>query len=271
MLPSDVRTLLVEAPAGRHIAQLHRDTRSLVASVGSYVAAGLQRGTGVFIVATPDHTQAILRYVNRAGLDADVLRRSSQFVVLDAEATLARIVRGGQPVWSEFQRIIGPVIEHLCRFGQTSCRAYGEIVNVLWSKGKYAAAIQLEEYWNALAQTLQFSLLCSYVFDSHDHRCYHTPLADIGRTHSEIITGDDDEAFLQALDKASEDVFGAPLSETISIAPEHAPGEHRLPAGQRTMLWIQRTLPTSSADILQRARAYLSQQPVLTVNPVIGY
>jgi hypothetical protein len=257
MLPSDVRTLLVEAPAGRHVAQLHRDSRSLVTSVGLYVATGLERGAGVVIVATPDHTEAILRYVGRAGLDAGAMRRSGQFIVLDAEATLARILRGGQPVWSEFQRIMGPVIEHLHRFGPASCRAYGEMVNVLWSRGKYAAAVQLEEYWNALAQTLQFSLLCSYVVDSHDHGCYHTPLADIGRTHSEIITGDDDEAFLKALDKASEDVFGAPLSETISAAPEHEPGEHRLPSAQRTMLWIERMLPTSSADILQRARAYL--------------
>jgi hypothetical protein len=260
MLPSDVRTLLVEAPAGRHIAQLHRDSRSLVTSVGLYVAAGLERGTGVAIVATPDHTETILRHIGGAGLDAAALRRSGQFVVLDAEATLARILRGGQPVWSEFQRVIGPAIAHLHRFGQASCRVYGELVDVLWSRSRYAAATQLEEYWNALGQTLQFSLFCSYVLDSHDHRCYHAPLADIGRTHSEIITGDDDEAFLQALDKASEDVFGAPLSETVTLAPEHAPGEHRLPAGQRTMLWIERMLPASSADILQRARAYLSQR-----------
>ncbi len=265
MLPSDVRTLLVEAPAGRHLAQLHRDARSLVGSVGLYVSAGLERGTGVVIVATPDHTGAILRFISRAGLDADALRRAGQFIVLDAEATLARIVRGGRPVWGEFQRIFGPIIQHLHRFGGGSCRAYGELVNVLWSRGQFAAAIQVEEYWNALAQTMPFSLFCSYVVDSQDHRCYHTPLADIGRTHSEIITGDDDEAFQQALDRASADVFGAPLSETITVAPEQAPGEHRLPAAQRTMLWIQRALPRSSADILQRARAYLIQSVPLSL------
>jgi hypothetical protein len=259
MLPSDVRALLVEAPAGRHLAQLHRDDRSLVASVGLYVSAGLERGAGVVIVATPDHTEAILRYVGRAGLSADALRRSGQFIVLDAEATLARILRGGQPVWSEFQRVIGPVIEHLHRFGRSRCRAYGEMVNVLWSRGQYQAAIQLEEFWNTLGQTLPFALFCSYVFDSRDHRCYQAPLADIGRTHSEIITGDDDEAFVEALDKASRDVFGAPLSESIAAAPEHAPGEHRLPTAQRTMLWMSHALPAASADVLQRARAYLAQ------------
>jgi hypothetical protein len=261
MLLSDVRALLIEAPDGRHLAQLHRDSRSLVDSVGLYVAAGLERGGGVLVAATPAHTEAILRDVIGAGFDVDGLRRAGRFVVLDAEALLARVLRAGKPDWREFQRVIGPMVEHLQRVGRGHCRAYGEVVNLLWSRGRYAAAIQLEEFWNAIAQSRAFSLFCSYLLDSHDQRCYSAPLADIGRTHSEIITGDDDEAFRHALDRASVDVFGAPLSETLAAAPEHDPGEHRLPTAQRTMLWIQRMLPSSSAEVLKRARAYL-RQPV---------
>lgn len=41
--------------------------------------------------------------------------------------------------------------------------------------------------------------------------------------------------------------------------------EHRLPAAQRTMLWIEHTHPTSSAGILQRARAHLDQHAALTL------
>lgn len=258
MLSSDVRTLLVDPPAGRHVAQLHRDCASLVESVGLYVVGGLERGGGVLVIATSDHTAAILHAISDAGLHADALRRAGQLVVLDAEATLARILRGGQPVWSEFKRLVGPIIERLERYGRVGCRAWGEMVSVLWSRGRYAAAIQLEEYWNALLETNSCSVLCSYVLDSRDKGCYHTPLAEIGRTHSEIITGDDDEAFREALDRASADVFGAPLSETIAVTAEQTPGEHRLPSGQRMMLWIERTLPASSADVLTRARAHLA-------------
>jgi hypothetical protein len=265
MLTSDVRALLLEAPDGRHLAQLHRDSRSLVDSVGFYVASGLERGAGVVMVASPTHTEAVLRDIARTGLDVDAMRRAGQFVVLDADAVLARVSRGGKPDWSEFKRVIGPMIAHLQRVGRGHCRVYGEIMNLLWSRGRYAAAIQLEEFWDSLSQSLSFSLFCSYVLDSHDQRCYHAPLADIGRTHSEIVTGDDDEAFRTALDRASEDVFGAPLSATLTAAPEHDPGEHRLPTAQRTMLWIQRTLPASSADVLHRALAYLHDlnRPVL--------
>jgi hypothetical protein len=238
---------------------MHRDARSLVESAGLYVAAGLERGGGVLVIAPPAHTEAILVYLHETGLDVDAMRRAGEFVVLDAEAILARILRGGKPVWSEFRRIVGPLVDHLLRYGRGHCRVYGETVNVLWLRGKYSAAIQLEEYWDALAKSHEFSMFCSYELDSHDHRCYHEPLADIGRTHSEIITGDDDEAFRDALDRASEDVFGAPLSATLTAAPEHAPGEHRLPTAQRTMLWIERTLPASSADLLNRARAYLHE------------
>jgi len=36
-------------------------------------------------------------------------------------------------------------------------------------------------------------------------------------------------------------------------------GEHRLPGGQRTMLWIMRNMPSSSATILDRARRYYQE------------
>lgn len=259
MSSDNLRALVIEAPVGRHFAQLHRETASLVESVGLYVVTGLERGTGVVVIATSSHTEALLHYVVRQGIDAEALRRAGQFVVLDAEATLARILRGGMPVWNEFRRVIGAVIESAQVFGRTTTRAYGEIVSILWSRGEYRAAIQLEEYWNELGRLHPFSLFCSYVLDSHDHRCYHAPLADIGRTHSEILTGDDDEAFREALDKASRDVFGVPLSQTLTMSGhDQRPGEHRLPTGHRTMLWIARALPASSADVLRRARTYLN-------------
>lgn len=250
---------LIDAPVGRHFAQLHRDSGALVQSVGLYVVSGLKRGSRVVLIATPDHTEALLRHVVQMGLNEEAMRRCGQFVVLDAEATLARIMRDGYPCWHEFRRVIGAVIEPTQPFGRTTTRAYGEMVNLLWSRGEYRAAIQVEEFWNDLARVFPFSLFCSYVLDSHDLRSYQTPLSEIGRTHSEIVTGDDDDAFREALDRASTDVFGVPLSDAvIQTGREQGPGEHRLPTGQRTMLWIARKLPSSSEAILHRARTYLS-------------
>jgi hypothetical protein len=36
-------------------------------------------------------------------------------------------------------------------------------------------------------------------------------------------------------------------------------GERQFPSGQRTMLWIKRNLPLSTAQIAERARRYYQQ------------
>jgi hypothetical protein len=142
-------------------------------------------------------------------------------------------------------------------FGQGAPRAYGEMVNVLWKNGQEAAAIRLEEYWNDLARLYPFSLFCSYMVDCHDEKSYSIPLHEIGRTHSHVLSTDDDDAFRKALEFASRDIFGVPLSQLVNFASlEEEPGENRLPIGQRTMLWIVKNKPESSAAVLERARRY---------------
>lgn len=137
-------------------------------SAGLYVVDGLERGAGVIILATPGHTAEILRHVTRAGLNADGLRQDGRFVVLDAEATLARVMRDGRPAATEFRRVIGPLVEHLCRTGSAGCRVYSEMVSVLWAKGKRRSAIELEGLWNTLVETQQVSLLSTYVLAGNE-------------------------------------------------------------------------------------------------------
>jgi hypothetical protein len=129
-------------------------------------------------------------------------------------------------------------------------------VNVLWQEGKQGAAIALEEYWNELARLYPFSLFCSYMLDVHHHHAYDGPIEDIGRTHSDIIGTPEDERFRVALDAASRDVFGVPLSEMVGFARPRESGEQRFPSGQRTMLWVKRNLPSAAAAMLERARRY---------------
>jgi hypothetical protein len=45
---------------------------------------------------------------------------------------------------------------------ETTIRAYGEMVDLLWKDGRSAASIKLEMLWNRLAGTHDFSLLCGY-------------------------------------------------------------------------------------------------------------
>jgi hypothetical protein len=258
----DRDSFLIAAPAGSHFAQFYTDARTLLDSVRLFVETGLRRGDGVVVIASADHTQRLLQCLAAAETDPEPLRRSGQLSLLEAEAVLDRFMRGGMPDWAAFRRVVGSAIESVGRAEAGTTRAYGEMVDVLWRQGKPEAAIRLEEYWNDLARLYPFSLFCGYRMDSCGESCYSTPLHEIGRTHSEIIATDEDEEFRNALDAACRDIFGIPLSQTLSLSGHEAnPGEGRLPQGQRVMAWLMRNMPNTSAQVLELTRRYLRQQP----------
>lgn len=95
------------------------------------------------------------------------------------------------------------------------------------------------------------------MIDSHEHETYRSPLGEIGRTHSDVLTTHDDARFRDALDRASRDIYGILLAQLVAQSGyEGSAGEHRLPEAQRTMLWIMRHLPESSGEVLRRVRAH---------------
>jgi hypothetical protein len=255
MSSSLVSPLLIEAPVNRHFAQLHRDPQALTEAVTLYLETGLRRGNGVVVIAVPAHLDLFLARLREHDLDAGRFVQSGRLELHDTEQTLRKFMCNDVPLWEDFRRTLGAVFERVQAFGHGTTRAYGEMVNVLWQEGKQGAAIALEQYWNELARLYPFALFCSYMLDVHDDHAYNGPLEDIGRTHSDIIGTPDDERFRVALDAASRDVLGVPLSDMVGFSHHHS-GERRFPSGQRTMLWVKRNLPSASAALLQRARRY---------------
>ena len=256
MTASLVSALLIEAPVNRHFAQLHRDPQTLTEAVTLYLQTGLRRGNGVVVIATPGHIDLFLSRLRADGIDPGSFLKSGQLELHDAELMLRKCMRNDLPDWEDFQQALGAVFERVRAFGRGTTRAYGEMVNLLWHEGKQDAAIRLEEYWNELGRLYPFSLFCSYMLDVHHHHTYSGPLEEIGRTHTDILGTVDDERFRVALDAASRDVFGVPLSQMVGFSRKRDSGEQRFPSGQRTMLWVTRNLPSASAAMLERARRY---------------
>jgi MEDS: MEthanogen/methylotroph, DcmR Sensory domain len=258
-MTSLVSALLIEAPVNRHFAQLHRDAHGLTDAVTLFLETGLRRGNSVVVIAVPNHVDRFLARMRENELDPGLYQKAGQLEIHDAEECLSRFMRHGMPDWETFRQTIGGVLERVRVFGRGTTRAYGEMVNLLWQEGKPEAAIRLEEYWNELARLYPFSLFCSYMLDVHHDRAYHGPLEEIGRTHSDIIGTVEDERFRVALDAASRDVFGVPLSQMVGFSRHNHEGELRFPSGQRTMLWVKRNLPSAAAAVLERARRYYQE------------
>ena len=259
MTTSLVSSLLIEAPVDRHFAQLHRDPQALTAAVTVFLQTGLRRGNGVVMIASREHTDLFMAGLREEGLDPGVFLKSGQLELHDADWTLRKFMRNDMPDWEDFRRSLGAMFERVRAFGRGTTRAYGEMVNLLWQEGKQEAAIRLEEYWNELARLYPFSLFCSFMLDVHHDHAYEGPLEEIGRTHSDVLGTSEDERFRVALDAASRDVVGVPLSQMVGFSRHRDSGERRFPSGQRTMLWVKRNLPSLSAALLERARRYYEE------------
>lgn len=246
-------SLLAEAPSGRHFAQFHRDRGGLGESAVEFLEGGLRRGNSVLVVATIEQVEQTFDRLTTGKFHPKSLCESGQLAVLDADSLLEQFVTDGTAEWSEFRSVVQPVLSRLQPHGQGT-RVYSELANALWEGENTAAAIQLEEFWNAMAGTYSFSLYCGYTMDTHSEKAYAAPLEELGRTHTDILGTPEDEQFGAALDRASKEIFGISLTQMAGVSRHD--GSRRFPSGQRAMLWVKRNLPLSTPQLAERARHY---------------
>src|ERR1700730_3812892 len=151
MLRDQLNPLLTKAPPGRHFAQLHRESASLAKSVGVFIDTGLRRGESALVIVRPAHVELFLQQLRDSGTDPDDFIRTGRLIVLDAQTTLDRFMRGNTPSWRDFRNAVGAVLDVIQASQPRGIRAYGEMVDILWQRGNHDAAIRLEEFWNRLA------------------------------------------------------------------------------------------------------------------------
>jgi anti-sigma regulatory factor (Ser/Thr protein kinase) len=167
----------------RHEVALYDRDDDLIQRIGSYAIAGLDAGEQVLIIATPGHRAALDRLLGARAADAAA---AGTYRSLDAAETLATF--HGKEGFDEdlFELSIGSLIDDASRGGR-GVRAYGEMVALLWSDGDPAAAIQLEELWNAMARHRDFALLCGYPTHAVERHQHLADVDDVCRTHTRIV------------------------------------------------------------------------------------
>ena len=171
-------------PAG-HACQLYAAESDLLDMLTGYAGGALWNGESVVIIATDAHNAALERRLRESGLDLGFLRGADRFVSVSAEATLAQVCEAGRPVQARFAARID---ELTARAGapRRAVRAYGEMVAVLWSRGEYEAAIELEQLWNRYLEGRALPLLCAYA--RRDFERAGTRFKDeVRRAHAMVI------------------------------------------------------------------------------------
>jgi PAS domain S-box-containing protein len=115
----------------------------------------------------------------------------------------------GTPDPALFAEAAGSLIDRLAstESGQTRRVAvFGEMVALLWTDGKFEAAIQLEQLWNELARTHSFQLHCAYPLSQFSKQEDAEKIQEICAEHSHVIPteqyttlADDQERFQAVL------------------------------------------------------------------------
>jgi hypothetical protein len=177
-----------------HAVRFYEDDNSLCRIVSNFILEGLALDQPALVVATAPHAAGILNNLRAASKDVDALQRDGHLMVLDARETLSGFMVNGSPDPDFFNANASRSLTELARGRQTTIRAYGEMVDVLWKDGMSSAAIRLEMLWNRLANTHDFSLLCGYAMGNfykdatiEDVCRHHTHVVDAGGASSAII------------------------------------------------------------------------------------
>lgn len=249
---------LFEAQPGRHIAQFHPHPESFAQSAFEFIEGGLRRGNSVVVIATAANAARFDALLEPAKFHRHALERSGQLRIIDTHELLAQFMVDGTPDRSQFLAVAHAMLDRARIYGRGT-RVCADVAGLLWQNGNARAAIQIEDLMNEVGRTLPFALYCGYVMNVQCEESYSGPIEDVGRTHNEIVASVDDERFAAALDRASKDLLGISLSQMLRTAKLDA--ERRFPSGQRSMLWVKRNLPLSTAQLAERARRYYQEGP----------
>lgn len=173
-----------------HAVQFFSEDEPMVDGVADLVQAALDRGDAAVCVMTKPHHAILSRRLLARGPGAMQALSDGRFLALPAEDTLARLEQDGELRWELFSAIIGGgVARARSATGNQNAKvvAVGEMVGVLWAQGRTAEVILLEDMWNELGHTQEFSLLCCYPMAGFDQAGDEEPFLKICSQHTSVV------------------------------------------------------------------------------------
>jgi len=152
---------------GHHGVQIYTDDTTFVESIADFLADGLAASQPTLVIATPLHCELIVGELSARRFDVPALLASGSILLLDARETIDVVILNGRPEPKRFREAVGLALDRVARSsGEHVVRVYDELVDVLWRDGNIDGALKLEELWNGLLKTHQFSLLCGYAMSA---------------------------------------------------------------------------------------------------------
>jgi hypothetical protein len=190
----------------KHIVQLFDTSDTLADGVATFLSDGFRANERLLVVARASHWKAIANRLQLRDCPVTEAAKSGQLTVADANRTLSRFMRNGQPVAELFRTEVGTLVERLATKGTQTLWIYGEMVDVLAEERNFAAARYLEELWNDLGLRQSFTLLCGYCSAHFADASMANMLSEICDRHTHVQVGAEDMLGNWVLRKRSADI-----------------------------------------------------------------
>jgi hypothetical protein len=148
-----------------HSVHFYDNHDSLIDRLCGVVCSGLLIGNSVLMVSTEEHRVALVKSLERLGVDIRGYARKGCFAMCDATDTLSMFMINGLPDADLFAASIGPLLNNAKKAARSKdhgLTVFGEMVAVLWESGNKAGALALEKLWNDAMHDQVFHLHCAY-------------------------------------------------------------------------------------------------------------
>ena len=136
-----------------HTVQFYRDERFLIDSITTFIKGGLDLNETVLVIVTAQHRKELYTTLTSKEL------RNGKLWFLESHEAFMLFMEEDWPNESQFMNGMERFLRAGCENNQI--RVFGELVAVLCAEGKAAAALRLEELWNAfIDKTPLSSVMC---------------------------------------------------------------------------------------------------------------
>jgi hypothetical protein len=171
----------------------YADDAAFLDNLSDIVGTALKAGGVCLVIAAAPHRQGLAQRLRASGIDLSHAVRNSQYLLLDAEATLDKFMVDGSPDRDRFFATFDNLfVQAKASLGPDVAFpvAFGEMVALLWADGKPEAAVRLEQLWNELAGRHAFHLHCAYPRDGFTRGDEDPFFQRICAEHNHIVSSD---------------------------------------------------------------------------------
>jgi hypothetical protein len=170
-----------------HVVQIYENDEGFLDLLSGFVSGGVKAGECAVVIATAAHLDALDERLAGLGYSVSSLISETQYIPLDAEATLSKFMVNDWPDENLFNQVINEVIVK-AKGNDRKVRAFGEMVAILWAKGQVGATVRLEHLWNKFCENEAFCLFCAYPKTGFTQDAAESVM-HICSAHTKMITG----------------------------------------------------------------------------------